>query len=102
MADLVLDGRIARVRFEAHLASMRFGAGSMRGPEMTRTERLAVILEALGEVAAEVVKEQRNRSREPGKHGDFDVAALILELEQVAACAVMWAAHEAEALRRAE
>lgn len=72
----------------------RFGEGSMGGTEMSRTERLAVLLEEVGEVAAEVVKEQRNRSREPGKHGPFDADDLVSELVQVAACAVMWAGVE--------
>ena len=88
-----------RERYEAldsaiEHAWSRFGEGSMMGSQMSRTERLAVLVEEVGEVAAEVVKEQRNRSAEPGKHGPFDVAALVAELTQVAACAVMWARHE--------
>ena len=83
-------------------AFSRFGEGSMGGSEMSRTERFAVLSEEVGEVAAEVVKEQRNRSREPGKHGPFDVEALIAELTQVAACAVMWAGQERAALAALE
>ena len=92
------------VRYEATEAAVerayeRFGDGSMGGTEMSRTERLAILLEEVGEVAAEVVKEQRNRSQEPGKHGPFSTRDLLSELAQVAACAVMWAEAERRALQ---
>ncbi len=95
-ADLEAEARTLRfVRDEMGRAWDRFGDGSMAGTLMSRTEKLAVMLEEVGEVARAVVIELRNASdNEPLRHGEFSVQELIVELEQTAACAAMWANAE--------
>ncbi len=82
---------LARVQRERREAYRKFGDASMGGAIMTRSERLAVIAEEFGEVAREVVTSLRNASGiDPLRHGEFDIDALIGELAQTAACALMW------------
>ena len=94
-----VEGALAGVVGAMASAWERFGNDSMGGTAMSRPEKFATLGEEFGEVAKEVVTEGRNASEhEPMRHGLFDPAKLIAELDQVAACAVMWAETERSAL----
>lgn len=95
-----MDGETpAAVEAEMIDARRRFGDGSMGGAVMSRSEKYATLGEEFGEVGREVVTEGRNASEhEPMRHGLFDPLKLIHELDQVAACAMMWAAAERRVL----
>ncbi len=98
-ASADVEARYAPVAAAIAKAWERFGDESMGGQAMNRAEKHAAMSEEVGEVAREVVTACRNVSGvEPLRHGTFDPAKLIHELDQVAGCAIMWAEMERAAL----
>lgn len=73
------------IQAEATRAHLRHGAHSMLGPHYTPSDRLAILVEEVGEVAHELTYDQGG----PGV-GRFDKDRLENELIQVAAMAATW------------
>lgn len=80
---LVLSGiTLSAVQAEATRAHLRHGEHSMLGPNYTSGDRLAILVEEVGEVAHELTYDQ-----------DGDRDKLVKELIQVAAMALTWVEH---------
>lgn len=75
LSPLTLDA----IQAEATRAYLKHGDHSMFGRQYTAHERLAILLEEVGEVAHELTYDQRN-----------DRDKLVKELIQVAAMAASW------------
>ena len=73
------DITLAAIQAEATRAYLKHGKHSMVGPDYTPGERLAILMEEVGEVAHELTYDQS---------GDRD--KLVKELIQVAAMAASW------------
>lgn len=76
LSKLILDG----VQTEATRAHAKHGEYSMLGPNYSASDRLAILVEEVGEVAHELTYDV----------GNFDKDRLIKELFQVAAMAATW------------
>ena len=80
---LVLSDRtLAAIQAEATRAYLLHGTDSMLGPEQTSGQRLAILVEEVGEVAHELTYDQGGRD---GRRDE-----LVKELIQVAAMAASW------------
>jgi hypothetical protein len=78
--QLVLSGlTLSAIQAEATRAHLKHGEHSMLGPQYTAHERLAILVEEVGEVAHELTYDQ-----------DGDRDKLVKELIQVAAMAASW------------
>jgi hypothetical protein len=76
------DITLSAVQAEATRAHLRHGDHSMLGTGYTESDRLAILVEEVGEVAHELTYDQS---------GDRD--KLVKELIQVAAMALTWVEH---------
>ena len=80
MTGLVLsDLTLSAIQAEATRAYLKHGEHSMMGTQYTAHERLAILVEEVGEVAHELTYDQRD-----------DRDKLVKELIQVAAMAASW------------
>jgi len=79
------DLTLAAVQAEATSAHLRHGVHSMLGPAYTSGQRLAILMEEVGEVAHELTYDAGG----PGV-GEGDPERLVRELVQVAAMALSW------------
>lgn len=75
LSELTLNA----IQAEATRAHLKHGEHSMMGQQYTAHERLAILMEEVGEVAHELTYDQRN-----------DRDKLVKELIQVAAMAASW------------
>ena len=83
MSNLVLsDLTLTAVQAEATRAHLKHGMYSMLGEHYSDHERLAILVEEVGEVAHELTYDQ-----------DGDRDRLVKELIQVAAMALTWVEH---------
>ena len=73
---------LSAIQAEATRAHLKHGDNSMLGPHYTAHERLAILVEEVGEVAHELTYDQRD-----------DRDKLVKELIQVAAMAATWIEH---------
>lgn len=79
------DITLAAIQAEATRAHLKHGQDSMLGPEQTSGQRLAILVEEVGEVAHELTYDQGGRD---GRRDE-----LVKELIQVAAMAASWVEH---------
>lgn len=79
------DITLTAIQAEATRAHLRHGEHSMLGPHYSASDRLAILVEEVGEVAHELTYDQGG----PGV-GRFDKDRLVKELIQVAAMAASW------------
>ena len=80
LPGLVLSGlTLNAIQAEATRAHLKHGAHSMLGPHYSSGDRLAILVEEVGEVAHELTYDQ-----------DGDKTKLVRELVQVAAMAASW------------
>ncbi len=83
MSYLVLsDLTLSAIQAEATRAHLKHGEHSMLGPHYSSGDRLAILMEEVGEVAHELTYDQ-----------DGDRDKLVKELIQVAAMAATWIEH---------
>jgi hypothetical protein len=86
MSDLVLsDLTLNAIQAEATRAHLLHGEHSMMGPRYSSGDRLAILVEEVGEVAHELTYDMGG----PGV-GEGRRAELVKELIQVAAMAASW------------
>jgi hypothetical protein len=76
---------LAAVQAEATRAHLRHGACSMLAPTYTSGQRLAILVEEVGEVAHELTYDAGGPGVGEGREGE-----LVKELVQVAAMALSW------------
>lgn len=82
----VLSGRtLAAIQAEATRAHLKHGKHSMLGPSYTSGDRLAILVEEVGEVAHELTYDQGGPGVGEGRRDE-----LVKELIQVAAMAATW------------
>ena len=86
MFDLVLSElTLNAIQAEATRAHLKHGEHSMLGTRYSASDRLAILVEEVGEVAHELTYDQGG----PGV-GRYDRDKLVKELIQVAAMAASW------------
>lgn len=76
---------LSAIQAEATRAHLKHGDYSMLGPHYSAQDRLAILMEEVGEVAHELTYDQGG----PGV-GRYDRDKLVKELVQVAAMAASW------------
>lgn len=93
--ELVLsDITLSAVQAEATRAHLKHGEYSMLGPHYSSGDRLAILVEEVGEVAHELTYDQGGPGVGEGRRDE-----LVKELIQVAAMALTWVEH-LEGVRR--
>jgi len=83
---LLSDLTLGAIQAEATRAHLRHGEYSMLGQHYSQSDRLAILVEEVGEVAHKLTYDQGG----PGV-GRYDKGCLVRELIQVAAMAASWA-----------
>jgi hypothetical protein len=81
-ALVLSDITLSAIQAEATRAHLKHGEHSMLGPARTNTERLAILVEEVGEVAHELTYDQGGAESRRDE--------LVKELIQVAAMAASW------------
>ena len=76
---------LAAIQAEATRAHLKHGDYSMRGPHYSSGDRLAILVEEVGEVAHELTYDQGGPAVGEGRRDE-----LVKELIQVAAMAASW------------
>ena len=90
MSDLVLSPlTLDAIQAEATRAHLKHGDRSMLGLSYTDSDRLAILVEEVGEVAHELTYDQGLLVPDSPEHRD----KLVKELIQVAAMAATWIEH---------
>lgn len=80
---ILSDNTLTAIQAEATRAHLKHGTHSMIGTKYTNTDRLAILMEEVGEVAHELTYDQGGTGE--GQHDE-----LVKELIQVAAMAASW------------
>jgi len=82
---LLSDLTLSAIQAEATRAHLRHGEYSMLGQHYSQSDRLAILVEKVAEVAHELTYDQG------GTGGRYDRGRLVRELIEVAAMAASWA-----------